>query len=316
MKLISFDVGIKNMAYCIFHLEEGSQHIIYDWNVISLMEKDETEKNYCTCYLKAKNKKTPEKLCGKIAKFSKNSFFFCEKHAKNTGEYTIPSKENSPPTFNKMKIDELKTVYKKLNISNNEENLRKPDLLEKIHKFYQEKCFIPIINKKKKSANETDLIMIGKNMKTLLNEVDGINDITHVIIENQISPIANRMKTIQGMLAQYFIMKNIDIHIEFISSSNKLKSFEPIEKVEKKLENIFIENSETIISRDTREPKEKTQNGVYKKNKIDGVSKCSQLLEKNQEFKKWIHVLETKKKDDLADCFLQGIWYINKNVKH
>jgi hypothetical protein len=204
-----------------------------------------------------------------------------------------------------MKVDELKIVYKKLNIFNDSENLRKPDLLEKIHKFYQEKCFIPIINKKKKSANDTDLIMIGKNMKTLLNEVDGMNEITHVIIENQISPIANRMKTIQGMLAQYFIMKNSDIHIEFISSANKLRSFEPIEKIDKKLENVFIENN--------REPKEKSQNGVYKKHKIDGVLKCSQLLEKNQEFKKWIHVLETKKKDDLADCFLQGIWYINKN---
>jgi len=308
MKLISFDIGIKNMAYCIFHLEAGSQSIIYDWNVINLMEKDETEKNYCSCYLKAKNKTTPQKVCGKLAKFSKNSFFFCEKHAKNNGEYIIPSKENSPPFFNKMKVDELKTVYKKLNIFNDSENLRKPDLLEKIHKFYEEKCFILIKNKKTKSANDTDLIMIGKNMKTLLNQVDGMNEITHVIIENQISPIANRMKTIQGMLAQYFIMKNSDIHIEFISSANKLRSFEPIEKVDKvdkKLENVFIENN--------REPKEKSQNGVYKKHKIDGVLKCSQLLEKNQEFKKWIHVLETKKKDDLADCFLQGIWYINKN---
>jgi hypothetical protein len=305
MKLISFDIGIKNMAYCIFHLEAGSQSIIYDWNVINLMEKDETEKNYCSCYLKAKNKTTPQKVCGKLAKFSKNSVFFCEKHAKNNGEYIIPSKENSPSFFNKMKVDELKTVYKKLNNFNDSENLRKPDLLEKIHKFYQEKCFIHIINKKKKSANDTDLIMIGKNMKTLLNQVDGMNEITHVIIENQISPIANRMKTIQGMLAQYFIMKNSDIHIEFISSANKLRSFEPIEKVDKKLENVFIENN--------RELKDKTQNGVYKKHKIDGVLKCSQLLEKNQEFKKWMHVLETKKKDDLADCFLQGIWYINKN---
>ena len=312
MKLISFDIGIKNMAYCIFHLETGSQTIIYDWNVINLM-------NYCSCYLKAKNKTTPQKICGKVAKFSKHANFFCEKHAKNSSEYIIPSKETSHAFFNKMKVDELKTVYKKLNVFNDSENLRKPDLLEKINKFYQDSCFIPIINKKKKSANDTDLIMIGKNMKTLLNEINGIRDITHVIIENQISPIANRMKTIQGMLAQYFIMINSDIHIEFISSANKLRSFEPTEnvvknpnkthkKADKKLENVFVSNSG-----EPAEPAEKTQSNVYKKHKIDGVTKCSQLLEKNQEFKKWIHVLETKKKDDLADCFLQGIWYMNKN---
>ncbi len=60
---------------------------------------------------------------------------------------------------------------------------------------------------KTKSANDTDLVCIGKNMKKLLNEIPGIEDITHVIIENQISTIATRMKTIQGMCAQYFIMK-------------------------------------------------------------------------------------------------------------
>jgi hypothetical protein len=174
--------------------------------------------------------------------------------------------------------------------------------LDKINNFYKEKCFIPILNKKKKSANDTDLIIIGKNMKTLLNQIVGIQDITHVIIENQISPIANRMKTIQGMLAQYFIMINSDIIIEFISSANKLRSFENGQK----LENVFIENT-------VSENKEKTQSKIYKKHKIDGVTKCSQILEKNEDFKKWVHVLETKKKDDLADCFLQGIWYLNKN---
>lgn len=299
MKLMSFDIGIKNMAYCIFHLEPNSQPIIYDWNVINLMDKEETEKNMCSCLLKSKNKKIPAKICGKVAKYSKNTLYFCDKHAKNNTDYIIPSKETSPSFFNKMKLEQLKTAYSNLKIFNYCENLKKQELLDKINNFYKEKCFIPIINKKKKSANDTDLIIIGKNMKTLLNQINGIQDITHVIIENQISPIANRMKTIQGMLAQYFIMINHDITIEFISSANKLKSLENSEK----LENVFIENTGT---------NENTQSKIYKKHKIDGVTKCSQILEKNIEFKKWKYVLETKKKDDLADCFLQGIWYIQK----
>ena len=45
-----------------------------------------------------------------------------------------------------------------------------------------------------------------------------------VIIENQISTLASRMKTLQGMITQYFIMKNIP-QIEFISASCKLKLF-------------------------------------------------------------------------------------------
>ena len=42
-----------------------------------------------------------------------------------------------------------------------------------------------------------------------------------VLIENQIGKIAIRMKSLQGMIAQYFIQKNIPT-IEFISSKNKL----------------------------------------------------------------------------------------------
>jgi hypothetical protein len=312
MKLISFDVGIKNMAYCIFQITPGSPPSILDWNVLNLLEKDAPQ-NICNCYLKPKNKKTPAKLCGKVAKFSKGSTYFCDKHAKTSNEYLIPTKQTSPSHFNKMKVPELNTICKDLQFMGEHDHFTRPVLLGKIHEYYEKKCFVPIVYKKKKSANDTDLITIGKKMKLLLNEIPGIHEITHVIIENQISPIANRMKTIQGMLAQYFIMNNSDIHIEFISSANKLS-----------MKNVDVKNENTINTENTfrenrdGEPLENidsefvTQNSVYKKHKIDGVTKCSQILDTNEDFKKWKYVLETKKKDDLADCFLQGIWYIQK----
>jgi hypothetical protein len=103
------------------------------------------------------------------------------------------------------------------------------------------------------------------------------------------------------MLAQYFIMNNTDIEIEFISSANKLR--------DANITTTPVENSNTL-----REANEEfiTQNSIYKKHKIDGVILCSQLLEQNPNFISWKNVLETKKKDDLADCFLQGMWYIRK----
>ena len=49
-------------------------------------------------------------------------------------------------------------------------------------------------------------------------------NIDYVLIENQISTIATRMKTLQGMITQYFIMRDVE-NIEFVSSTNKLKPF-------------------------------------------------------------------------------------------
>jgi hypothetical protein len=145
---------------------------------------------------------------------------------------------------------------------------------------------IPIVNKKER-AGELDLISIGRNLRTEMDKIECFTSATHVIIENQISPIATRMKTIQGMLAQYFIMRmNDKIQIEFLSSSGKLKGFE------------------------TKNTEENTE---YKKHKKDAIFYCRQILEKD-EFKEWGHVLETRKKDDLADCFLQALFYL-KNVK-
>jgi len=68
-----------------------------------------------------------------------------------------------------------------------------------------------------------DLVSIGRNMKKEFQKILSFNDPKHVIVENQISPIATRMKSIQGMLAQYFIMQSDDINIEFLSSAGKLK---------------------------------------------------------------------------------------------
>jgi hypothetical protein len=161
----------------------------------------------------------------------------------------------------------------------------KKGLLEKVLTFLEEKCFRVLQAPKKKTANETDLISIGRNMTKLLDEMPEITDgtITHVILENQISTIANRMKTIQGMLAQYFIMRGRpDIVIEFVSSSNKLKDF--------------------VAEKNT----------TYKQHKKDGITICSRFLENNPGWSGWASVLQTTKRDDLADSFLQGIWYLKR----
>jgi len=178
--------------------------------------------------------------------------------------------------------------------------MKKDDYLRVLEDFYAKKCLCVLNNKKKKSASEVDLIEVGRNMKRLMNEIPDIQEITHVVIENQISPIANRMKTIQGMLAQYFIMINENIDIVFVSSSHKLKQFNEINTTYEKEEN------------HTNHYKPKN-NPNYKENKLDGVFYCNKILEANDILQKWRDKMNTKKKDDLADSFLQGLWHFKQH---
>lgn len=296
MKVISFDVGIKNMAYCIFENINGELGIS-GWEVLNLMETPESD-FICECMNVPKSKKLLPKACTKKAKYIKNNKYYCDKHAKSCSQYIVPTKQFQLTSLKKMKVEDLIKLGNKymvfIDIANPEKMLKK-DLLTIVTSYFDKRCFELIIPKKTKTASETDLIEIGRNMKQRLGEVTNLSDITNVAIENQISPIANRMKTIQGMLAQYFIMTNENAQIDFISSANKLKQFD---------------KSKRVKPTDTSTRDVQNINPDYKTHKKDGVQYCLDIIDANPWMLNWKTALDTKKKDDLADAFLQGIWYL------
>jgi hypothetical protein len=202
-------------------------------------------------------------------------------------QYIIPTKEILSASLKKMKLDELQKLGQTYQIQGIA-NEKKGELLSKFLTHFEINCYETIKTQKQKSASETDLITIGRNMRDKLDEKSWINDLDIVIMENQISPLSGRMKTVQGMLAQYFIMKSVD-NIDFISSANKLKG--------------LVDKPATKIS----------DKNKYKKHKEDSIVICSRFLDGNVDLQKWGPSLETPKKDDLADAFLQGIWYLKQN---
>jgi hypothetical protein len=300
MKVISFDIGIKNMAYCFLSVS-GEQFEILDWNTLNLMDEIVQENRVCDCIMK-KAKKTNKpalenivvKTCGKKAKYScpSGTSFLCETHAKKSEEYWMPCKEKTPSSIKKLKLDDLIGFGKKIGFVDFP-SLKK-DVLDLILEKIESRTMKPLIKPKSKTASETDLITVGRNMTKKLEELDH-QGITHVIIENQISTIATRMKTIQGMLTQYYIMKGVP-EIEFISSFNKLKAF-----------------SKTPEKNEKKDDTEKTDKDKYKERKADGIEICTKFLDENQALMPWKKTFEeSKKKDDLADCFLQGLFFIRK----
>jgi len=300
-KLISFDIGIKNLAYCIFDLSMIS---ILDWNVIDLSVDENKKENQmnekCNCILKSK------KICSKTSKYSIDSLFFCETHAKNSS-FQFPTKEFELSSLKKLSIDNLRTFLQEKNILNLEEikKEKKIELIERIVKWKKIHVLqsLDVTNKKQKKKESLDFIQIGRNMCKHLSKLN-LEDIDYVIIENQISPIANKMRTIQGMVAQIFIIKNIP-NIQFVSSSNKLREY--LGEKDKKTGEVVDEKTETI------------QNPDYKQHKKDGIRFTKEWLESEKSgfsFNEWNSFFNTypKKQDDLADAFLQGIWFIRKKI--
>jgi len=281
MRILSIDVGIKHLAFCLLvnnGVTDDKQVALQDsfsimkWDSLNVAEAVEYK-----CSLTDKEGKP----CQQQAKFKKGSQAFCLKHAKKQS-FHIPTSTLTPAFIKKQKTATLYELLDKYNIVYTKP-ISKLDLQSLLLEYIYTSCFEPIIET---NASKVDLVTIGRNMMhqwdSVLCKEDGIEK---VIIENQISPIANRMKTIQGMIAQYFIMRYENIDIVFVNASNKLKTLSQDEK----------ESSGSKMT--------------YNERKKRGIEKTLEYIKKNDKWQSYFK--QHKKKDDLADSFLQGMWYLS-----
>ena len=380
MRIISFDVGMKNLAYCLFDIPDSLvaaatasvaaasasnliHHIhIERWDVIDLRFEPVSpeDKALITEVIAA----PPKRTCmndTKLAKWmylppspvststsssnavtSASSILYCAKCA-DKSNYKTPSREilqykRKLDLIAKKKLVDLMDIKEDLSTSSSMEmseattsdippiniKLRKADLIKEIttilSRDYMEPfdetkytaynttggTEAPAVKPKKPNytyAHDLDLITYGRNLMKHLDVIlySSSTDNTSIdmmIIENQISTLASRMKTLQGMITQYFIMKNIP-QIEFISASCKLKLF-----------------TDSTHHADADADKLVVDASTYSDRKKSGIAVCRSLGEisrkRNSDYAKWMTVFENhKKKDDLADCFLQGLWRVH-----
>jgi hypothetical protein len=277
MKILSIDVGIKNLAFCLFDKSPTAEQFkVTKWDVVNLSEEECLKCGFVETKVAFLEKNI---ICNKPAKFKKDGQCFCVKHSKKQ-QYHIPTSEQKPSFINKQKIAKLYEIADSYNIKY-DPKIKKNDLAILINEHIYKAYFETIESKK---ANEVDLFNIGVNIKNKFNDLfKDEGKIDYVIIENQIGPLAIRMKTIQGMIVQYFIMSNLNVeHIEFISASNKLKDCDVKDKEK------------------------------YSDRKKLGIAKCLGVLTSDFRFNEHMEYFNShKKKDDLSDSFLQGIWFIN-----
>ena len=259
--IISIDVGIKNLSFC--KLTNDCE--IIKWDIIDLSNN----KKQNTCCHKMKHK-----VCGKKATWTHcEKSFYCGTHAKSCSIEKAPDNYAKVRDKKKLSKKDYTELGEKYTISDTSFFKTQTEVLDYIY----QNTLTPL--KKRNSASECNLIDVGIAISNKLPDAMELDDVTKILIENQIGPLAIRMKSVQGMLTQFFIEKGIT-DISFISSSNKLKEFDLPKK-------------------------------NYKERKASGIIATRECLTKMECNKKWYpHFEKHKKKDDLADSFLQGLWHI------
>jgi len=118
---------------------------------------------------------------------------------------------------------------------------------------------------------------------TKLDEQNTLLEVDRVVLENQPCYINPKMKSVQMMIFTYFYMKNLP-HVALFSPRNKLNVYDGPEV-------------------------ECTLKSKYSRTKFLGIQYCKYMIQHSA----LLDFFEShKKKDDLADSFLQGLLYLQK----
>lgn len=297
MYILSIDIGIKNLAYCLiyFNTQNKLNNIkILDWNVLDCTNEKE---KICNGINEKKQKK-----CNYKAMYYKENTYYCKCHALKDKKYKIPNTLllkllKSSTTIKKNELVQLYIELFEINEKDNQtilkklKNENKQTIINRIQPIIDKDYYTPL---NKNNACNLSLITIGSSMYTLLEEKYTAWKINNtipdrILIENQIGTKAVRMKTIQGMVTMFFIMKQ-NSNIEYISSINKLKFLQ-------------IHNGKF------------TKKVYYNDRKKKAVELTRKLIE-NYDFGEIhetpiLNVFETHtKKDDLSDTLFQALSFI------
>jgi len=309
MKVLSFDVGIKNLAGCIIEYNDLEPDIksklnIHYWDIINLVESKK-EEDYNPILFKCYEEKCNAKPKSYID-FDNNKYCFCTKHLTKKDIYLKNVFNNWDKSLWEQKKDCIcskcendvtntrKTYYYNPNLN--------ITLCSKHYKILTDKVvsaqnkLYPIKSKKVKDITSNDLrTQLVKCLDQRLNSLLRIADI--VLIENQPTFKNPTMKAISDTLYTWFIIRGIidkDLNkstikeIKFISPSNKLKEF------------------------DTKKLDDANDNKKYAVTKKLSIENTKTILA-SYNLNDWINRLQSfDKKDDLCDSFLQG-WYVLNN---
>lgn len=330
IRIIAWDVGIKNLAYCMIKKNEDNTFKIEKWKNINLIENDEHK---CGAFLKKKNKSDiGNTLCESGASYycevNNEIKYYCGTHKSQHVINIVEIEKQIVTNYENKSKEKCKFTSTKLknNCNKKAEFIINGCICCKNHKELQLKNKIAEISIKPikvQKCTDLDPQALCETMYKKLSQEE-FKDIDRVYIENQPTLKNPSMKAVSSMLHAYFvylfISNNLDNKIvKFVSPSFKIKfSEELIKFINLKLNSHKNIKSETckcrICTLATELELNKTNFGEdYKKYDFSydsvkelGIIYTQKILKDNNTEDDFNMINIYTKKDDVCDAFLHG----------
>lgn len=203
MKLISFDVGLRNLAYCVLEGTNRTNVRILDWNIIDILgEQSGLDNPRChKCMTSATWKHATE---GTLA---------CTKHKPKK------TKKLTKTEINKQTSEQLQQEIERLGLTC--PNKRKTDMVTLLYLHHRQNTWLRCV----KSAFSGSVIDLAPAIVQSLDRRSSIwSGATKVCFENQPD---RRMFAVQGMLHMYFCCRGFVC--EGVSATHKLNNMVTID---------------------------------------------------------------------------------------
>ena len=308
--ILSFDVGVIHLSYCLltqkkYEKSDGTSYIdwyIIDWNNIDLTNRDCQK---CMCGAKASLVQT----------INTDTKYYCKTHGKKIDTTTQAFEDcfykcdktkssndiDMVPKTCKYEIGTQSKICGKIGSFINNNICYCTPHAKQTYKTHNKSVELKPFKFKNSATLNFDDVKYSLIME--LEKRTNLLSADYVVIENQPSFKNPRMKSIASTLYDYYLIRGIIdkqitksqiTQVKFMSPSNKLK----------------IANDGDTKQLIKAKKTDDTQ--AYKLTKSLGIKYCLDLI---QHLPEWIkHFNSYKKKDDLADSFLQGAYFYTNNI--
>jgi hypothetical protein len=203
MKLISFDVGLRNLAYCVLEGTSRADVKIVDWNIIDVLG-EQAGVGAARCF-----------KCTAAARYehASDGTFACSKHT--------PKKKEAVTKAALGKKSPIELIGEIESFGLRTEATKKADLVKILYNHARQNTWKKCVAS---STTGSVMDMSVAILKSLDARMSSWNGADAVCIENQPE---RRMYAVQAMLQMYFTMRGI--RCEGVSATHKLSNIVTID---------------------------------------------------------------------------------------